>query len=337
MTTLADFSLFPEQASTVAARVDHIYYYIIGVTVAISSAVAVLVIYFAIKYRRRGEEVPKPILGSMTLETLWSVIPLLIALSMFVWSARVYFDIVTPPADAREVYAVGRQWMWKLQHPDGQREINELHVPVGRPVKLILTSEDVIHSFFIPDFRTKQDAVPGRYTFSWFQATKPGRFRLYCAEYCGTDHSKMIGWVVAQEEAEYQQWLSSRADRSLATRGRQRFLQFQCVTCHSADSQARAPSLEALYNRPVRLQDGRTVVADENYLRESILHPRAKVAAGFLPIMPTYQGRMNEDELLELLAYLKALRPGETPSRNEESVAPQSDPAAKDPKPFRDQ
>jgi cytochrome c oxidase subunit 2 len=336
MTALADFSLFPDQASTVAARVDHIYYYIIGVTVAISAAVAVLVIYFAIKYRRRGEEIPKPILGSMTLETLWSVVPLLIALSMFVWSARVYFDIVTPPADALEVYAVGRQWMWKLQHPDGQREINELHVPVGRPVKLILTSEDVIHSFFIPDFRTKQDAVPGRYTFNWFQATKAGRYRLYCAEYCGTDHSKMIGWVVVQEESEYQQWLSSRADRSLATRGRQRFLQFQCVTCHSGDSQARAPNLEALYNRPVRLRDGRTVVADENYLRESILHPRAKVAAGFEPIMPTYQGRMTEDELLELLAYLKALRPGETPARNEESVAPQSDPTATDPKPFQE-
>jgi cytochrome c oxidase subunit 2 len=332
---LAQFTLFPDQASSVAQRVDHIYYYIIGTTVTISTAVAVLVIYFAIKYRRRSDEVPPPIHGSRTLETLWSVIPLCIAMSMFVWSARVYFDISRAPDDVIEVYVVGRQWMWKLQHPDGQREINELHVPLGQPVKLIMTSEDVIHSFFVPDFRIKQDVVPGRYTSTWFQAIKPGRFRLYCAEYCGTDHSKMIGWVVVQDPAEYQEWLSSQADRSLATRGRQRFLQFQCVTCHSADSQARAPVLEGLYNRQVPLQDGRTVTADENYLRESILNPRAKIVAGYEPIMPTYQGRMQEEELLELLAFIKALRPGQTPRRNEESVAPQSDPKANEPKPFQ--
>jgi cytochrome c oxidase subunit 2 len=332
---LADVGLFPDQASTMAPRVDHVYYFIIGTTVAISTAVAVLVIYFAIKYRRRGDEVPRQIVGSTLLETLWSVIPLGIALTMFVWSARVYFDMVTPPADAEEVYVVGRQWMWKLQHPDGQREINELHVPVGRPMKLTLTSEDVIHSFFIPDFRVKQDAVPGRYTWAWFQATKPGRFRIYCAEYCGTGHSTdMIGWVVSQEEAEYQEWLSSRADLSLAQRGRQRFLQYQCVTCHSGTSDARAPSLEAIYTRPVHLSDRRTVTADENYLRESILNPRAKVVAGFEPIMPTFQG-MPEQDLLELIAFIKALPPGGTPPRNEESVAPESDPKAKDPKPFQ--
>jgi cytochrome c oxidase subunit 2 len=303
--------------------------------VAISTAVAVLVIYFALKYRRRGDEVPRPIVGSMLLETLWSVIPLGIALTMFVWSARVYFDMVTPPADALDVYVVGRQWMWKLQHPDGQRETNELHVPVGTPVKVILTSEDVIHSFFIPDFRIKQDAVPGRYTYAWFQATKPGTYRIYCAEYCGTDHSRMIGWVVAQDPAEYQQWLSSRADLSLALRGRQRFLQYQCVTCHTGTSDARAPNLEGVYNRQVHLADGRTVVADENYLRESILNPRAKIVAGFEPIMPTFQG-MPADDLLELLSFIKALRPGGTPPRNEESVAPQSDPKANEPKPFKE-
>jgi cytochrome c oxidase subunit 2 len=191
----------------------------------------------------------------------------------------------------------------------------------------------VIHSFFVPDFRTKQDAIPGRYTYSWFQAIRPGRYRLYCTEYCGTDHSKMIGWVVAQDPAEHQRWLSERADRSLAVRGRSRFLQFQCVTCHSGDSQARAPNLEAIYNRPVRLADGSTVVADENYLRESILNPRAKVVAGYEPIMPTFQG-IKEEELLELLAFIKALRPGETPPRNEDSTPPQSDPKANDPKPF---
>jgi len=222
-----------------------------------------------------------------------------------------------------------------LQHPGGQREINELHVPVNQPVRLTMISEDVIHSFYIPAFRIKQDVLPGRYSSIWFEATKTGTYDLFCAEYCGTDHSRMIGWVVAQDPSEYQEWLSSRADRSLATRGRQRFLQFQCITCHSADSRARAPVLEGLYNRQVPLQDGRTVIADENYLRESILNPRAKVVAGYEPIMPTFQGQIQEEELLELLAFIKALRPGETPRRNEESVAPQSDPKAAEPKPFK--
>jgi cytochrome c oxidase subunit 2 len=304
--------------------------------VVISTVVAVLVFYFAIKYRRRGDEVPRPIVGSLLLETLWSVIPLGIALVMFAWSARVYFDMATPPDDALDVYVVGRQWMWKLQHPDGQREINELHVPVGKPVRVILTSEDVIHSFFVPDFRVKQDAVPGRTTQLWFEASKPGRYRIYCAEYCGTDHSKMIGWVVAQDPADYQQWLSSHADLSLAQRGRQRFLQYQCVTCHSADSRAKAPVLEAIYRRAVRLNDGRTVIADDDYIRESILNPRAKIVAGFEPIMPTFQG-MPQEDVLELIAFIKALPAGGTPSRNEESVAPQSDPKSDKPKPFKPQ
>lgn len=335
MTVFGDVALFPEQGSTVAHRVDHVYYFIIGTTVAISTAVAALVIYFAVKYRRRGDEVPRQIVGSTLLEAIWSVIPLAIALVMFYWSASVYFDMTTPPADAEEVYVMGRQWMWKLQHPDGQREINELHVAVGRPVKLILSSEDVIHSFFIPDFRVKQDAVPGRYTWLWFQAAKPGLYRIYCAEYCGTGHSTdMIGWVVAQEESEYQRWLSERADLSVAQRGRQRFLQYQCVTCHSGTSAAKGPNLEAVYKTSVRLADGRTTTADDDYLRESILNPRAKVVAGFEPIMPAFQGVMPEQDLLELIAFIKALQPGGTPSRNEESVAPESDPKANNPKSF---
>jgi cytochrome c oxidase subunit II len=333
---LAQVPLFPDQASTVAASVDHVYYFIVGTTVAVSSVVAVLVIYFAIKYRRRSEEVPRPILGSHLLEGLWSGIPLVVVLVMFVWAARVYFDIVKPPDNAEEVYVVGRQWMWKLQHREGQREINELHIAVDRPFKLILASEDVIHSFFVPDFRVKQDAVPGRYTYMWFQATKPGRYRLYCAEYCGTDHSKMVGWVVAQSPADHEEWLASHADLSPALRGRRQFLKFQCVTCHSGDSQARAPNLEGVYNRPVRLQDGSIVpAADDNYLRESILNPRAKVVAGYEPIMPTYQGIVSEEKLLPLIAFIKSLRPGETPPRNEQSTAPESDPKAREPKPFQ--
>jgi cytochrome c oxidase subunit 2 len=330
---LADVALFPDQASTVAPAVDHLYFFIVGTTVAVSTIVAVLVIYFAIRYRRRGNEIPEQIEGSMPWEVSWTAIPMVIVLLIFVWSAKVYFNIVRPPDDALEVYVTGRQWMWKLQHPDGQREINELHIPVGKPVKLILASEDVIHSFFVPDFRTKQDAIPGRYTYVWFQATKPGRYRIYCAEYCGTDHSKMIGWVVAQDPSEYEQWLSSRADRSLALRGRQRFLQFQCVGCHTGDHAAKAPNLDAIYNRIVQLEGGQTVLADDNYLRESILNPRAKIVAGYQPIMPTFQG-IQEEELLELLAFIKALKPGETPPRNEESTPPQSDPKAPNPTPF---
>jgi len=330
---LADVGLFPDQASTVAPAVDQLYYFIVGVTVAVSTAVACLVIYFAIRYRRRGDEIPEPIHGSLTLEITWTAIPLVIVTIMFVWSARVYLKLVVPPEDSLEVYVTGRQWMWKMQHPDGQREINELHIPVGRPVKAILGSEDVIHSFAVPDFRTKQDAIPGRYTYSWFQATKPGRFRLECAEYCGTDHSKMIGWVVAQDPADYQKWLSTSADQSLALRGRKRFLQYQCIACHSGDSAAKGPNLEAIFNRTIALEGGRTVVADENYLRESIVNPRAKIVAGFEPIMPTYQA-IKEDELLELLAFIKALKPGETPPRNEDASPPQSNPASPNPVKF---
>jgi len=334
---VADVGLFPDQASTVAAKVDHIYYFIIGTTVAISSAVAVLVIYFAIKYRRRGNEVPRPIHGSLLLETVWSVIPLAIAMVMFFWSAQLFFNIATPPEDSIEVYVIGKQWMWTAQHPDGQREKNELHIPVGKPVRVILTSDDVIHSFFVPDFRTKQDAVPGRYTQTWFEATKPGRYRIYCAEYCGADHSQMVGWVVAQDPADYQRWLSEHADLSLAQRGRQRFLQYQCVTCHSADSEAKAPNLEGVYKRRIHFADGSSKVADEDYLRESIVNPRAHIVAGFEPIMPTFQGRIPEEQMLELLAFIKALRPGETPKRNEESVAPQSNPKANEATPFKNQ
>ena len=319
-----------------APRIDHVYYFIIGTTVTISTIVAVLVIFFAIKYRRRGNEIPKPIHGAILLESLWTIIPLGIALGMFAWSANVYFDVITPPDDALDVYAVGEQWMWTIQHPDGQREKNELHIPVGKPVRVILTSKDVIHDFYVPAFRTKQDAVPGRYTQTWFQATKAGRYRLYCAEYCGANHSKMIGWVVAQDPIEFQHWLSSKADLSLAQRGRRLFLKFQCVTCHTGTSEAHAPILEALYKRTVHLTDGRTVIADENYIRESILNPRAKIVEGFEPIMPVFQGAINDDQLLELIAFIKALPPGGTPTRNEESVAPQSDPKEKEAKPFKE-
>jgi cytochrome c oxidase subunit II len=339
---LADFRLFPEQASTLAGQVDALYFFIVGITVLICTVTAILLIYFAIRYRRRAvDEVPPVILGSLKLELIWTIIPLIIVLCMFAWSVRVYFAFAVAPADAVEIYVTGRQWMWKVQHPDGQREAvgyfaqedpsvategSEMHVPVGQPVKIILTSEDVIHSFFIPDFRVKQDALPGRYTSLWFQATKPGRYRLFCAEYCGANHSRMAGWIVAMEPAEFQQWLSSRADRSLALKGRQLFLKFQCISCHTGRGDAQAPVLEGVYLQKRNFTDNTSAIADEAYLRESIMNPRAKIVNGYSPIMPPYQGRMTDDELLELVAYLKSLKKGDLPPRNETATPPAVNP-----------
>jgi len=301
--------LFPEQASTMAPRVDALYFYLLAVSGFFSLLIAVLVIVFAIKYRRRSEqELPGGIEGSLKLEVAWSVIPLLIALSFFFWGAKLFFAMNRPPNDAIEISVVGKQWMWKIQHADGQREINELHVPVGRPVRLTMTSEDVIHDFFVPAFRMKKDVVPGRYAVAWFQATRTGRYHLFCAQYCGTRHSAMIGWIDVMEPVAYQAWLSGGAGgESLAAAGAKLFAQHACNTCHRSDSLARGPNLQGLFGRSVQLADGRTVVADETYIRESIVNPNAKLVAGFQPIMPTFQGLISEEGILQLVTYVKSL------------------------------
>jgi cytochrome c oxidase subunit 2 len=203
---------------------------------------------------------------------------------------------------------VGKRWMWKVQHVTGQREINELHVPVGVPIKLNLASEDVIHSFYVPAFRIKKDAVPGRYNVTWFQASKPGRYHLFCAEYCGTQHSGMIGWIHAMEPAQFQAWLAGgAAGVSLAAAGEKLFEELACGTCHRAGSQSRGPALEGVFGKQVRLASGQTVIADEDYLREAILTPSARIVAGYQPVMPTYQGLVSEESLLQLIAYLQSL------------------------------
>lgn len=301
--------LFPEQASTMAGRVDALYFYLIAVSAFFTVLIAILVISFAIKYRRRSEtELPHPVEGSLKLEIAWSVIPLVIAMTFFFWGAKIFFAMHRPPSDALEVWVVGKQWMWKIQHADGQREINELHVPVGRAVRLTMTSEDVIHDFFVPAFRMKQDVLPGRYTSAWFQATRPGRYHIFCSQYCGTKHSAMIGWVNVMGPADYQAWLSGgSASESLASAGAKLFQRHACNTCHRPDSLARGAPLEGLFGKPVQLADGRTVVADESYIRESILNPNAKLVAGFQPIMPTFQGLVSEEELLQLVSYIKSL------------------------------
>lgn len=308
---------FPDQASTIAPRVDALYFYLVGISGFFSLLIFVSVVYFAVKYRRRSEDEPPPpqMRDDLRLEIAWIVVPLVLVMIAFFWGASVYYAMARPPQDALEIFVVGRQWMWKFQHPDGQREINELHVPLGRPVKLTLASEDVIHSFFIPAFRVKHDVVPGYYTTVWFEATRTGRFHLFCAEYCGTQHAGMVGQVVVMEPNEYEAWLSGGVspgasagpEGSPADRGKRIFESLGCHTCHMRERQGIGPMLAGIFGKPQKLQSGQTVTADESYLRESILNPQAKIVAGFQPVMPPYQGRVNEEQLMELIAYIKGL------------------------------
>ena len=300
---------FPQQASVQAGQVDAIYFFMVAVSAFFSLLIAVLVVVFAVRYRRRSDEqIGVAIHGSLALELLWTFIPLGIAMVMFAWGAKVFFDLYRPPAGAMEIFIVGKQWMWKVQHMGGQREINELHVPVGRPVKLIMGSEDVLHSYYIPAFRVKADVIPGRYNTLWFQARAPGQYHLFCAEYCGTKHSGMIGTIVAMEPTDFQQWLSGGpvADSPVAA-GAKLFQDLVCNTCHVGDTQGRGPVLTGVYGNPVKLQDGSTVVADDAYIRESIVNPQAKIVAGYQPIMPTFQGLVTEEQLLQLIAYVRSL------------------------------
>jgi cytochrome c oxidase subunit 2 len=302
--------LFPESASTMASRVDGLYFFLIAVTTFFSLLIAGLIIYYAVKFHRRSpQSVGARIHGRMALEITWTIIPLLLTMVMFVWGASVFFAMTRPPDETLNIYVVGKQWMWKFQHLDGQREINELHVPVGRDVKLITTSEDVIHDLFVPAFRIKADVIPGRYVNLWFRATKPGRYHLFCAEYCGTKHSGMIGEVVVMDPVEYQAWLSGGAGQgSLASAGEKLFADLACNTCHRPDAQGRGPILNGLFGTTVTLQSGETAVVDEAYVRESILLPSARVTAGYQPIMPTFQGLVTEEQLLQLVEYVKQLR-----------------------------
>jgi cytochrome c oxidase subunit 2 len=304
------FPFIPESASTYSGDVDALYFYISGVTVFFTLLISFVIIFFVVKYRRRNPfEIPRPIEGSMKLETLWSVIPLLIAMSIFFWGAKIYFNQYRPPKNAIEVYVVGKQWMWKFQHATGQREINELHVPVGRKIKLIMATEDVIHDVFVPAFRIKADVVPGRYTTEWFEATKPGRYHFFCAEYCGMNHSGMGGWVVVLDPTEYENWLSGNANQmSPAAAGQQMFESLGCASCHGANAEGgRGPALLGVYGSNVVLNTNQSVRADEAYLRESILNPQAKIVNGFGPIMPSFQGQLSEEQLLQLVAYVKSL------------------------------
>ena len=317
------FPLVPERAASAAGEVDALFLFILGVTGLFAVAIWAALIFLAVRYRRRSDDDrPPEIHGSVALELTWTIVPLLLMAVMFVWGAKVYFQMNRPPDDAMTVSVVGKRWMWKLQHPTGQREINELHVPMGRAVKLVITSEDTIHSFFVPAFRIKKDAVPGRYNVAWFRATKPGSYHLFCAEYCGTEHARMGGRVVVMEPEAYQTWLAGGPPaESPVVAGEKLFTELNCITCHRADSAGRGPVLQGIFGRTVRLASGDTVVADESYIRESILSPAAKVVAGYQPVMPSFQTQVSEEQLISLIAYIHSLQvpaegaPAAPPSR----------------------
>ncbi len=302
--------LFPDQASTMATQVDGLFFFLVGVSVFFATLIFIVIIVFAVKYRRRSEdERPQEIHSDLRLEISWTVIPLGLTLVMFVWGAKLFFIINDPPANSLEINVVAKQWMWKVQHPDGQLEIDELHIPVGRPVKLTMTSQDVIHDFFVPAFRVKKDVLPGRYTTVWFEATTPGEYHLFCSQYCGTQHSGMIGRIVVMPVTEYQAWLSGGATGvSMATAGERLFQRLGCNTCHLESGAGRGPSLAGLFGKTVKLAGGNSVIADETYIRESIVNPQAKIVAGYEPIMPVFKGLISEDGILQILAYLKTLK-----------------------------
>jgi cytochrome c oxidase subunit II len=321
------FPLWPDRASTIAGQVDGLYIYLVLVSAVMTLLIFIAVAVLAVKYRRRPGVLPTPIEGSPILETAWSIIPFGVMVTFFIWGAVIYFKQRTPPTNSTEVYVVAKQWMWKLEHIEGQREINELHVPVGQNVKLIMTSQDVIHSFFIPAFRLKQDVIPGRYTTLWFKATEPGVYHLFCAEYCGTLHSGMVGNIVVMAPQDYAQWMAGGPSLPLSETGRQLFGSLGCSTCHRSDVQGRGPNLQNAFGKPVMLEDGRTVPVDDNYVRESILNPTAKIVKGFNPVMPTFQGLVSDEQLNALVAYVKSLgQPGAGGPQNQAAATPAGQP-----------
>lgn len=313
----SELPLYPEQASNFAPQVDNLVLFMIAVCAFFAVVICAAVIYFFFKYQRRHpDEVGVPIHGDMRLEITWIVLPFFLLMAMFGWGAVIYVDYRHTPADTLDVYVIGKQWMWKLQQPNGRKEINELHVPVNRNVRLIMASEDVIHDFSVPSFRVKMDVVPGHYNTMWFRPTKAGRYHFFCSQYCGTNHAVMGGWVTVMEQDDYAKWLSgASASGDPVAVGEQLYNDLACHTCHLPDGKGRGPSYDGVYGSHVKLADGSTVVADDNYIRESILQPNAKIVAGYQPVMPSFQGLVTEDQILALTAYIKSLKDQPPPAR----------------------
>ncbi|MHB8797080.1 MAG: cytochrome c oxidase subunit II [Thermoanaerobaculia bacterium] len=309
---LPNSPVFPPVSSTLASKVDMLFFFTLGVSVLFSVLIVATIVAFLVKYRRRhAAETGQEITGNtLILELTWSVIPLGLVMVSFFWGAAVFFESARPPADAWSFHVYGKQWMWKVEHPEGKREINEFHVPVNQAVKLTMTSEDVIHNFSVPAFRLKMDVLPGRYTTAWFKATKTGTYHIFCDQYCGVDHSKMVGKIHVMEPQDYQKWLAGGASAGgTVASGEELFVAKACNTCHRPDSSARAPVLDGVFGRQVALVDGRAVLVDESYVRESILSPAAKVVQGYQPIMPTFKDQVSEEEIVQLIRYIKELEP----------------------------
>ncbi len=294
------------QASSWATEWQHLFYFELGIFVFFSVLIFGAIFYFAFKYRRRTrDEVPPATIDYLPLEITWTVIPAGICVVMFLWGAALFVRNALPPATSTEIFVLGKQWMWEIQYSDGRRDINELHVPLGVPIKLTMASQDVIHDFAVPAFRIKKDVVPGRYSTQWFTATKLGRYHLFCDQYCGISHSAMVGWVTVMRPADYAQWVSEgTGGKSMAEAGAGLYYQYACSTCHDT---GRGPSFIGLYGSSVKLNNGQTVIADDAYIRESILNPAAKIVVGYTPIMPTFQGQLKEEQILQLSAYIKSL------------------------------
>jgi cytochrome c oxidase subunit 2 len=312
-----NFPLFPDQASTMARQVDTLTVFELLVAAFFTTLISGLIIFFAVRYRHKASvDRSKPPLEAGMMEIVWIGVPLILGVVMFTWGAVLYFRIYEPPGDALEISVVGKQWMWYTQHSEGRSEINELHVPLGRAVKLNMTSQDVIHSFYVPAFRVKQDVLPGRYTSLWFEPSQLGRFHLYCAEYCGTNHSTMGGWVEVMEPADFQNWLKGGGTGpSMAEAGEKLFVQYHCAGCHRGSQTVSAPRLEGIFDRPVPIKEGdqiKFVTADIAYIRDSILRPKYQVVAGYEPVMPSFQGQISEPDLLKIIAYIKSIAAEET-------------------------
>jgi len=305
---LTNSALFPREASTIAPYADALYFFLLLITVVGLVLVGALVFGFSIRYRKERSAVATQVEGSTLLEATWTIIPLALFLICFVWGALLYFRIYDPPTNAMNIYVVGKQWMWKAEHPGGQHEINSLHVPMGVPVQLTMISQDVFHIFSIPDFRVKREVIPGRYTTVWFEATTPGTYHIFCTQYCGTKHSGMIGEVTVLTPDEYKRWTEgSTSGMSLAQNGERLFASMGCNACHTGNAAARGPNLAGVYGSKLRLTNGSEVLVNEAYLRDAILNPSQHVTAGYAPIMPTYQGQISEEGLIDLVEYLKSL------------------------------
>ncbi len=305
---LTHFAIFPDEASTVAPWTDALYFFLILISLFGLVLVLLLIAVFSVRYRKERSPVATQIEGSTLLEATWTLIPLVLFMVCFVWGAILYFRIYTPPANAMNVYIVGKQWMWKAEHPGGQHEINALHIPINKPVQLTMISQDVFHSWSIPAFRIKREVIPGRYTTVWFTATKPGVYHLFCTQYCGTLHSQMIGEITAMAPDDYQAWTGgSTSGTSLAQNGERLFASLGCNSCHSGAAGARGPNLAQVYGAKLQLTSGGYTNVDDGFLRESILNPSQHQIAGYQPIMPTYQGQVSEDALIALVEYIKGL------------------------------